>query len=126
MHPGALAYLEGEQKTFFERYSEPLYWGLMLLSFFGSGAAWLASYAKSDSNGETHDLEALIAIVPRARTAVSADELDLMGAEIDGIMERAIRHIESGNLEGNRSSAVRLAVDQARHAISERRAMLKA
>lgn len=126
VHPGALAYLEGEQKTFFERYSEPLYWGLMLLSFFGSGAAWLASYAKSDSNGETHDLEALIAIVPRARTAVSADELDLMGAEIDGIMERAIRHIESGNLEGNRSSAVRLAVDQARHAISGRRATLKA
>ncbi len=126
VHPGALAYLEGEQKTFFERYSESLYWGLMLLSFFGSGAAWLASYARSDSNGDSQDLEALIAIVPRARTAIAADELDLMSAEIDVIMERTIRQIESGDLEGNRTSAIRLAVDQARHAISERRANLKA
>jgi len=126
VHPGALAYFEGEQKTFFDRYSEPLYWGLMLLSFFGSGAAWLASYARSDGNGDTTDLEALIGIVPRARTAVSADELDIMRSEIDLIMERAIRHIESGSLEGQRASAVRLAADHARSAISERRGMLKA
>jgi TRAP-type uncharacterized transport system substrate-binding protein len=126
VHPGALAYLEGEQKTFFERYSEPLYWGLMLLSFFGSGAAWLASYTKSDSNGEAQDLEAMIGLVPRARTAVSANELDLICAEIDAIMERTIRHIEAGKLEGNSSSAMRLAADHARNAISERRATLKA
>jgi TRAP transporter TAXI family solute receptor len=125
VHPGALAYLEGEQKTFFDRYSEPLYWGLMLLSFFGSGAAWLASYARSDGDGDTTDMEALIGIVPRARTAMSADELDIMRSEIDTIMERAIRHIEAGSLEGARSSALRLAADHARGAISERRGMLK-
>ena len=58
--------------------------------------------------------------------AVSADELDIMRSEIDLIMERAIRHIESGSLEGQRASAVRLAADHARSAISERRGMLKA
>jgi TRAP-type uncharacterized transport system substrate-binding protein len=126
VHPGALAYLEGEQKGFFERYSEAMYWGLMLVSFFGSGAAWLASYAKSDGNGEAQDLEAMIGLVPRARTAISANELDLICAEIDAIMERTIRHIEAGNLEGNSSSAMRLAADHARNAISERRATLKA
>jgi TRAP transporter TAXI family solute receptor len=126
VHPGALAYLEGEQKTFFDRYSEPLYWGLMLLSFLGSGAAWLASYSRSDGDGDTTDLEALIGIVPRARTAMGADELDIMRSEVDAIMERSIRHIESGNLEGSRSEAVRLAADHARTAISERRGMLKA
>lgn len=126
VHPGALAYFEGEQKTFFDRYSEPLYWGLMLLSFLGSGAAWLASYARSDGDGDTTDLEALLGIVPRARTAVATDELDIMRSEIDAIMERAIRHIESGSLDGARSSAMRLAADHARSAISERRGMLKA
>ena len=30
-HPGAAAYLDGELKTFFDRYSELLYWGLMLV-----------------------------------------------------------------------------------------------
>lgn len=125
VHPGALAYFEGEQKTFFDRYSEPLYWGLMLLSFLGSGAAWLTSYARSEGDGDTTDLEALIAIVPRARTAMSADELDMMRSEVDAIMERAIRHIESGSLEGARASATQLAAEHARGAIAEKRATLK-
>ena len=92
----------------------------------GSGAAWLASYARSDSNGDNSDLDSLIGLVPRARTAVSADELDLMRHEIDDIMERAIRHIEAGSLEGARASAVQLAAEHARSAITERRGMLKA
>jgi TRAP-type uncharacterized transport system substrate-binding protein len=126
VHPGALAYLEGEQRSFFERYSEAMYWGLMLLSFAGSGAAWLASYARtSPSKYERRtDLEALIAMVKRARTA-AAEELELMCIEIDDIVERAIRQIESGQIEQNRSSAVTLAAEQARRAIEERRAALR-
>lgn len=124
VHPGALAYLEGEQKGFFERYSEAMYWGLMLLSFFGSGAAWLASYSRtSPSSKDTNDLEGLIAILKRARSA-AVEELDLMCIEIDDIMERAIRQIEAGEVDQNRSSAVTLAADQARRAIGERRAAL--
>lgn len=125
VHPGALAYLEGEQKGFFERYSEALYWGLMLVSFFGSGAAWLVSYARSTPSKyeRRNDLEALIAVVKRARIA-AAEELDLMCIEIDDIVERAIRQIESGEIQHNRSSAVTLAADQARRAIGERRTAL--
>lgn len=125
VHPGALAYLEGEQKGFFERYSEAMYWGLMLLSFVGSGAAWLASYSRTSSSARDRiDLEALIAMPRRARNA-AAEELDLMGIEIDDIMERAIRQIESGDVEQSRSAAITLASDQARRAISDRRGMLK-
>jgi TRAP-type uncharacterized transport system substrate-binding protein len=125
VHPGALAYLEGEQKSFFERYSEAMYWGLMLVSFFGSGAAWLVSYARaSPSKSERrNDLEALIGVIKRARTA-AIEELDLMCIEIDDIVERAIRQIESGEIQHNRSSAVTLAADQARRAVAERRAAL--
>lgn len=125
VHPGALAYLEGEQKGFFERYSEALYWGLMLVSFFGSGAAWLVGYARANPSKyeRRNDLEALIGAIKRARTA-AAEELDLMCFEIDDIVERAIRQIESGEIQHNRSSAVTLAADQARRAIAERRGAL--
>ena len=125
VHPGALAYLEGEQQTFFDRYSEPLYWSLMLVSIFGSGAAWLFSYIRSSPSKyeRRNDLEALISILKRARTA-AAEELDLMCIEIDDIVERAIRQIESGAIHHNRSSAVTLAADQARRAVAERRALL--
>jgi TRAP-type uncharacterized transport system substrate-binding protein len=127
VHPGALAYLEGEQTGVFERYSEPLYWGLMLLSFVGSGAAWLVSYARTSPSKyeRRNDLEALIAILKRARDA-AAVELDQMVVEIDDIIERAIRQIESGQIDPGRSAAVTLAADQARRAVAERRAMLKA
>ena len=126
VHPGALAYLEGEQKTFFERYSEGLYWGLMLLSFVGSGAAWLVGYARTSPSKyeRRNDLENLIGVVKRARTAL-VEELDLMGIEVDDIVERAIRQIESGEIDPNRSSAVTLAAEQARRAMAERRAALK-
>ena len=38
VHPGAAAYLDGELKTFFDRYSDLMYWGLMLFSFVRLGA----------------------------------------------------------------------------------------
>ena len=41
VHPGAAAYLDGELKTFFDRYSDLLYWGLMVMSVLGSGFAGL-------------------------------------------------------------------------------------
>src|SRR5581483_1378499 len=41
VHPGAAAYLDGEMKTFFDRYNDLLYWGLMVFSFFGSALAGL-------------------------------------------------------------------------------------
>lgn len=125
VHPGTLAYLEGEERGFFERYSEPLYWGLMLISFFGSGAAWLISYARASPSKfeRRNDLEALIGVIKRARTA-AVQELDLMCIEIDDIVERAIRQIERGEIHHNRSAAVTLAADQARRAVAERRAVL--
>ena len=125
VHPGALAYLEGEQRSFFERYSEPLYWGLMLFSFFGSGAAWLASYARTSPSKyeRRNDLEALISMLKRARTA-AAEELDLMCIAIDDIVERAILQIDKGEIHQSRSAAVTLAADQARRAIEDRRAVL--
>ena len=127
VHPGALAYLEGEQKTFFDRYSDTLYWGLMLMSFFGSGAAWLTSFARtSGSSSDRNDLEALIGMVGRARTCADPLDLDILRAEIDAIVARTIRQMAAGKLDQNRSAALKLAAEQARHAIAERQTALAA
>ena len=47
-HPGAAAFIDDEQKTFFDKYSDFIYLGIMVFSGFGSGAAWLASYSRAD------------------------------------------------------------------------------
>lgn len=125
VHPGALAYLEGEQKTFFDRYSDTLYWGLMLMSFMGSGAAWLTSFARTgNSASHRNDLEALIGMVGRARTAGDMLGLDILRTEIDDIMARTIRQLGNGKLGQNRADALKLAAEQARHAIAERHSAL--
>jgi TRAP-type uncharacterized transport system substrate-binding protein len=125
VHPGALAYLEGEQKTFFDRYSDTLYWGLMLMSFMGSGAAWLTSFARTgNSASHRNDLEALIAMVGRARTAGDTLELDILRSEIDDIMARTIRQLGAAKLGQNHADALKLAAEHARQAIAERRMAL--
>jgi TRAP transporter TAXI family solute receptor len=41
-HPGAAAFVDGEEKTFLDRYSDFIWWGLMALSAMGSAGAWFA------------------------------------------------------------------------------------
>src|SRR6185369_7295389 len=48
VHPGAAAFVDGEEKTFLDKYSDYIWWGLMLLSATGSAGAWFASYLKKD------------------------------------------------------------------------------
>src|SRR5258705_13450296 len=47
-HPGAAAFVDGEEKTFLDRYSDFIWWGLMALSAMGSAGAWFAGYLKKD------------------------------------------------------------------------------
>ena len=84
VHPGAAAYLDGELKTFFDRYSDLLYWGLMAMSVLGSGFAGLLSYSKADDRvRKLHTLERLLQIAKAARSADSIKALDALQAEID-------------------------------------------
>ncbi len=47
-HPGAAAFVDGEEKTFLDRYSDFIWWSLMALSAMGSAGAWFAGYLKKD------------------------------------------------------------------------------
>ena len=48
VHPGAAAFVDGEEKTFLDRYSDYIWWALMALSAMGSAGAWFAGYLKKD------------------------------------------------------------------------------
>ena len=83
VHPGAAAYIDGDVKTFFDRYSDLLYWGLMVFSFLGSALAGLATYAKSDGRSQRLKvLEQLLEIGKQARTAeIDAADRRLAGRD---------------------------------------------
>ena len=54
VHPGAAAFVDGEEKTFLDRYSDFIWWGLMALSAMGSAGAWFAGYLKKDERESQH------------------------------------------------------------------------
>jgi len=124
-HPGAAAYLDDEQKTFFDRYSDVLYWGLMLMSFVGSAAAWLMSYARADDRvRRMRVIEHLLEVVKAARNAKSIADLDKLRADVDAILVRTLHQVERNDLEESALMAFSLALDQAQLAINDRRAVL--
>jgi TRAP-type uncharacterized transport system substrate-binding protein len=127
VHPGAVAYIDGEQKTFFDKYSELLYWGLFGLSMLGSAAAGLASYAKAGARLDKMGmLDRLVELIGVARGATSLDQLDDLQGEVDGILKTTIGEVEKGGLDESALGAFSLALEQTRHAISDRRALLAA
>src|ERR1700731_2518156 len=68
VHPGAAAFVDGEEKTFLDRYSDYIWWGLMALSAMGSMGAWFAGYLKKDERDNNSSLrERLLEMLAAAR-----------------------------------------------------------
>src|SRR5262245_41046538 len=125
VHPGAAAYVDGEQKTFFERYKYWIYYGLMLLSFFGSVAAWLMNYSKvGDRVEKSQSLDRLVGLMREARNVPTLEELDRIQAETDDILHRTIQDVVNNKLDQAGLQAFWLALEQTRGAIAVRRTTL--
>ena len=126
-HPGAAAFLDNNQKTFFDKYSDYLYFGLILISGLGSGLAWLASYFRADDRVKRlKALDRLLDIVKAARDAETVEELIKLREEADAVLGRTIRQVEVNKLDESALMAFSLALDQAQLAISDRRSVLTA
>ena len=125
VHPGAAAFVDGEEKTFLDRYSDYIWWGLMALSAMGSLGAWFAGYLKKDERSNNSSLrDRLLDMLARARRSDSADELDQMQAEADDILRDTLHCFEHGALEEGALTAFNIALEQFHNAVADRRALL--
>jgi len=126
VHPGAAAYIDGELKSFFDRYNDFFYLGIMLVSFLGSGFAGLLSYNKAgDRVRRLHTLERLLDIAKSARTAETIQILDQLQDEIDAIQTQMIQEVEASALDETAMMAYTLSTERAEQAVSERRKALQ-
>jgi TRAP transporter TAXI family solute receptor len=126
VHPGAAAYLDDEEKGFFDQYSDFIYIGAMLVSVIGSGLAALASRVSTVSHGEFDILlERLLVILKAARAAATPDELDRLETETDEILVAGMANRRLQKVDSHGMAALALALDQARRAIRERRALVE-
>jgi TRAP transporter TAXI family solute receptor len=125
VHPGAAAFVDGEEKTFLDRYSDYIWWALMALSAMGSAGAWFAGYLKKDERNNNSSLrERLLAMIAAARRCDSTEELDAMQAEADDILRDTLHCFEHGAIEEGALTAFNIALDQFHNAVADRRAVL--
>jgi TRAP transporter TAXI family solute receptor len=125
VHPGAAAYVDGEEKTFLDRYSDFIWWGLMGLSAMGSAGAWFAGYLKKDERSNNSSLrERLLDMLSAARSSDSTEELDQMQTEADDILRNTLHCFEHGAIEEGALTAFNIALEQFHNAVADRKALL--
>ena len=125
VHPGAKAYFDDEQKTFFEKYGDYLFWMFMVVPLLGSGVAGVASYMKAGER--THHvrlLNKILDISKRARSIDGMPALDKLQAEVDDLVIQTVHRAERSALGKSPQLSFVLAIEQARFAIADRRAIL--
>jgi TRAP transporter TAXI family solute receptor len=125
VHPGAAAYVDGEEKSFSDRYSDYIWWTLMGLSVLGSAGAWFASYLKKDERNNNSSLrERLLNMLASARHSDSIGELDEMQAEADAILRDTLTCFEHGAIGEGSLTAFNIALEQFHNAVADRKALL--
>jgi TRAP transporter TAXI family solute receptor len=125
VHPGAAAFIDGEEKTFLDRYSDYIWWGLMGLSAMGSAGAWFAGYLKKDERSSNTSLrDRLLEMLAAARRSDSSEELDRMQSEADDILRDMLHCFDHGAINEGALAAFNIALDQLHKAVADRKALL--
>ena len=125
VHPGAAAFVDGEEKSFLDRYSDFIWWGLMGLSAMGSAGAWFAGYLKKgERNTNASQREHLLELLTAARRADSVEELDRMQSEADEILRSTLLCFEHGAIAEGALTAFNIALEQFHSAVADRKALL--
>jgi hypothetical protein len=122
IHPGALAFLDDESESFFEKYSDAFYIGAMVISVLGSALAAVASrLSKLHREGACEQITRLIEIMNEARDASHIERLQALDKEADVILAQSL---QPGFKQVPDLGTLGLIIDQVRHAINARRKQL--
>ena len=121
VHPGAEAYFDASEKSFFDRYGDWIYISAMLLGGLGSGLATVVSSWRARSRRSALAvIDRLIDIRRNAHEAQDADTLRSLSDEVNDASDRALHRARESLLDETGLESIRLAIDEARHAIDGR------
>ncbi|OPF93285.1 TAXI family TRAP transporter solute-binding subunit [Rhodopseudomonas palustris] len=125
VQPGAAAYVDGEEKSFLDRYSDLIWFSLMGLSLMGSAGAWFASFLRKDERTSTaSQRERLLDMLATARRCSSAEDLDTMQTEADAILRDTLTAYENGAIDSAALTAFSIALEQFHNAVTDRKLLL--
>ena len=124
-HQGAAAYIDGNERTFMEKYTDYIWGAILVLSGLGSVGAWLRHYWNRDEREryETHR-DSLLDLIAKVRDAETPEALAAMQADADEVLREALECYEDGAIEESDLSVIGLALQQFHHAVTDRRMVL--
>jgi TRAP transporter TAXI family solute receptor len=126
-HPGAAAYIDGNERTFMDNYSDYLWGAVLLFSVLGSAVAGLRHYAKRDERRlNILHREKLLAAISLVRQSNSVEELDALQCDADDFLREALECYDDGAIEPDDLAAYGLVLNQFHTAVVDRRAMIGA
>ena len=126
VHSGSAAYIDDDEETFFDKYSDYIYIGAMLIGVLASGAtAVLSQIGRRKTVFIENGVARLLDMLKAVRSVTSAAVLDDLQIEADGLLAAALGGAARGGGEDGRLANFTLALDQLRSAIRDRRAQLR-
>jgi hypothetical protein len=125
VHPGTKTYLGDDQKTFFEKYGDGIFYAMLIMPAFGSAIAAVASYfAVNRRTRRIRLLHRLFRSMKKARGTDLLETLDQLEAETDKILAATIQQAERNQLDELGFMSFSLVIEQTRQAITTRRIAL--
>jgi len=121
-HPGALAYLNDSQQSFFDRYGDDIFYGMLIFPVFGSALAGLAGYLRRDTRTRRlRLLQRVLDLVRKAHAAQTLEALEALQVEADNLVIAIVHQGEREEFDETVRMSFAFALDQLRFAIAGRR-----
>ena len=125
VHAGAAAYIDDDEQTFFDKYSDMIYLGAMFLGVMASGATAVLGRINSRRTASVEQsVRRLVEILGLARNAGSGTALDALQSEADELLASALKVASATGGDEGRLAIFGLALDQVRAAVRDRRDQL--
>jgi len=125
IHPGVRVYVNGEQRSFFDRYSDYIYLVAFIGSGMGSVAAGLFGWFGVRREGDPSEpLRKMQTLLDGVREAPNADELDRCEREADEMVRSVYAHAIKDELQPSSITGFDMAMHELRARIAARRAAL--
>lgn len=121
-HQGVADYIDGNEHTFFDKYSDAFYIAAMMVSLLGSGAAAIFARLSPASGGGAEALtERLLVILREARDVASMEEVETLEQSVYEIVCETLTDKRLQSASGVALHMLSLALDETRRALADRR-----
>ncbi len=122
VHPGTLDYLNDDQKSFFDRYGDDIFYGMLIFPVFGSAIAGVASFLISSSRTRRlRLLQRVLDLVRKVHTAQTLEAIEHLQVEADNLVIAIVHAAEHEEFDEKVRMSFSFALDQLRFAIAARR-----